>query len=136
MKPMPPQAELDQRYVVAPVLKAIRVLHLVCEAPQPLSLNDLAVLAALPKTTVFRYLRSFLAMRMVEHDASTDRYRAGLGPVVAFARRKSLQASSPNLPSDLEAPPAALQRHEMNVLDMERAAMQFKCRRAADQDGL
>jgi DNA-binding IclR family transcriptional regulator len=82
----------------------MRVLHLVCEAPQQLSLNDLAVLAALPRMTVFRYLRSFLAMRMAEHDASTNSYRAGLGPVVAFARRKSLQASSPNLPSDLEAP--------------------------------
>ena len=79
MKLTRPQAEIDRRYIVAPVLKAMQVLQLVCEAPQPLSLNDLAVMAALPKTTVFRYLHSLLAMRLVEHEASTDRYRAGLG---------------------------------------------------------
>jgi IclR family acetate operon transcriptional repressor len=79
MRLLPPQIGVDSRYVVAPVLKAMRILHLVCEAPQSLTLNDLSVISGLPKTTVFRYLRSFLVMRMVEHDVSADRYRAGLG---------------------------------------------------------
>jgi hypothetical protein len=104
MKRMPAQAELDRRYVVAPVLKAMRVIRLVCEAPQLLSLNDRAVLAALPKTTAFRYLRSFLAMRMVDTMPRPTAI-AWVGPVVAFARRPQIpRASSPNLPSDLEAP--------------------------------
>jgi IclR family acetate operon transcriptional repressor len=35
--------------------------------------------AALPKTTVFRYLRTLATMGFVEHDAETDRYRPGVG---------------------------------------------------------
>ena len=73
------QGEVDRRYVVASVLKTLQALNLVCEASQPLSLNDLVVMAALPKTTVFRYLHTLRAMRMVEHETATDCYRAGLG---------------------------------------------------------
>jgi DNA-binding IclR family transcriptional regulator len=42
-------------------------------------MNDLAVMAALPETMVFRHLHTVLAMQMVEHEASTDRNRAWLG---------------------------------------------------------
>jgi IclR family acetate operon transcriptional repressor len=71
--------ELEDRYLVQPVLKAIQVLQLVCEAVQPVSLNELVRAAALPKTTVFRYLRTLAALGFVEHDVEVDRYRPGLG---------------------------------------------------------
>lgn len=74
-----PDDGLDDRYLVQPVLKAMQVLQLVCEAPEPVSLNQLVREAALPKTTVFRYLRTLAAMGFVEHDAGEDRYRPGIG---------------------------------------------------------
>jgi DNA-binding IclR family transcriptional regulator len=74
-----PQAEQEGRYVVQPILKALQVLQLVCKAPEPVSLNDIVRAAGLPKTTVFRYLRTLESQRMVEHDAASDRYRAGIG---------------------------------------------------------
>lgn len=69
----------ELRYTVQPVLKAMQVLKLVCEAGEPLTLNQLVLQAQLPKTTVFRYLRTLAAMRFVEHDPQTDRYRSGIG---------------------------------------------------------
>ncbi|QIG49333.1 IclR family transcriptional regulator [Nordella sp. HKS 07] len=62
-----------------PVVKALQVLQLVCEAPQPVSLNELVKAADLPKTTVFRYLRSLASKRLIEHEEATDRYRPGIG---------------------------------------------------------
>lgn len=81
MASVAPVAELedDVRYVVQPVLKAMQVLQLVCEASEPSSLNQLVRSAALPKTTVFRYLRTLATMRLVEHDPEADRYRPGIG---------------------------------------------------------
>jgi DNA-binding IclR family transcriptional regulator len=82
MAPVAPDAELDGgevRYVVQPVLKAMQVLQLVCEASEPPTLNQLVRSAALPKTTVFRYLRTLATMRFVEHDPEADRYRPGIG---------------------------------------------------------
>jgi IclR family acetate operon transcriptional repressor len=79
MKSPPSDAESETRYVVQPVLKAMQVLQLVCEAPGPIALNDLVRAAELPKTTVFRYLRTLATMRLVEHDQTTDRYRPGIG---------------------------------------------------------
>lgn len=73
------ESGVDDRYVVQPVLKAMQVLQLVCTAPEPLTLNQLVQKAALPKTTVFRYLRTLAAMGFVEHDAQADRYRPGIG---------------------------------------------------------
>jgi DNA-binding IclR family transcriptional regulator len=35
--------------------------------------------AGLPKTTVFRYLRTLATIGFIEHDAEADRYRPGLG---------------------------------------------------------
>jgi IclR family transcriptional regulator, KDG regulon repressor len=84
-EPMPsiaPQPEPDggePRYVVQPVLKAMQVLQLVCEASEPPTLEQLVRRAALPKTTVFRYLRTLATMRFVEHDPEADRYRPGIG---------------------------------------------------------
>lgn len=73
----PPRDE--ERYLVQPVIKAMQVLHLVCDAEEPISLNELARTAAMPKTTVFRYLRSLATKRLVEHDEATDRYKPGIG---------------------------------------------------------
>jgi len=70
---------LDDRYLVQPVLKAMQVLQLVCEAAEPVSLNQLVRDAGLPKTTVFRYLRTLTTLGFVEHDAEADRYRPGIG---------------------------------------------------------
>ncbi|MCB1498793.1 MAG: IclR family transcriptional regulator [Bauldia sp.] len=70
---------LDDRYLVQPVLKAMQVLQLVCEALEPVSLNQIVRDAALPKTTVFRYLRTLAMLGFVEHDPEADRYRPGIG---------------------------------------------------------
>ena len=67
------------RYLVQPVLKAMQVLQIVCEAREPIALNDVVRAAALPKTTVFRYLRTLASMRFVEHEPDSDRYRPGIG---------------------------------------------------------
>src|SRR5262245_23703790 len=75
----PPETEPETRYVVQPVLKATQVRQLVCEATAPIALNDLVRASELPKTTVFRYLRTLAVMRLVEHDPATDRYRPGIG---------------------------------------------------------
>lgn len=69
----------DDRYLVQPVLKAIQVLQLVCDAHAPITLNQLVRDASLPKTTVFRYLRTLASMNLVEHDVEADRYRPGIG---------------------------------------------------------
>jgi DNA-binding IclR family transcriptional regulator len=76
-----PDAEPDDgdRYAVQPVLKAMQVLRLVCEASEPATLNQLVLAAGLPKTTVFRYLRTLASLRFIEHDAESDRYRPGIG---------------------------------------------------------
>ncbi len=74
-----PEDGLDDRYLVQPVLKAMQVLQLVCEASEPPSLNQLVRDAALPKTTVFRYLRTLATLGLVEHDPEADRYRPGIG---------------------------------------------------------
>lgn len=74
-----PDEGLGDRYLVQPVLKAMQVLQLVCEAAEPVSLNQLVRDAVLPKTTVFRYLRTLSTLGFVEHDAEADRYRPGIG---------------------------------------------------------
>jgi DNA-binding IclR family transcriptional regulator len=79
MDAVEPAGGLDDRYLVQPVLKAMQVLQLVCEAPEPVTLNQLVRGAGLPKTTVFRYLKTLATIGLVEHDAEADRYRPGLG---------------------------------------------------------
>lgn len=71
--------EPDDRYLVQPVLKAMQVLQLLCEANGPLTLNQLVREAGLPKTTVFRYLKTLSTVGFVEHDPEADLYRPGLG---------------------------------------------------------
>jgi DNA-binding IclR family transcriptional regulator len=73
------EGDLDDRYLVQPVLKAMQVLQLICGAAEPVTLNQLVREAGLPKTTVFRYLRTLTTIGFIEHDAAGDRYRPGIG---------------------------------------------------------
>jgi len=43
------------------------------------TLNQLVRQAGLPKTTVFRYLKTLTLIGFLEHDAEADRYQPGLG---------------------------------------------------------
>jgi IclR family KDG regulon transcriptional repressor len=79
MEATEPEVGSEERYIVQPVLKAMQVLQLVCEATEPIALNQLVRGAGLPKTTVFRYLRTLATMNLVEHDTEADRYRPGIG---------------------------------------------------------
>jgi IclR family acetate operon transcriptional repressor len=79
MAEIEPEGDLDDRYLVQPVLKAMQVLQLICGAGEALTLNQLVREAGLPKTTVFRYLRTLTTIGFVEHDEEADRYRPGLG---------------------------------------------------------
>lgn len=79
MAAVEPDDGLDDRYLVQPVLKAMQVLQLICEAGEPQTLHQLVREAGLPKTTVFRYLKTLATIGFVEHDPETDRYRPGLG---------------------------------------------------------
>lgn len=63
------------RYIVKPLLKAIEVLKCVGQLPEPQSLKEIALRVGLPKTTVFRYLRTLEAAGMVVHDTARDLYR-------------------------------------------------------------
>jgi IclR family acetate operon transcriptional repressor len=73
-----PEGDLDDRYLVQPVVKAMQVLQLICGAAEPLTLNQLVREAGLPKTTVFRYLKTLTTIGFIEHDPAGDRYRPGL----------------------------------------------------------
>ncbi len=63
------------RYIVNPLQKALDVLKCVGQVPEPMSLKDIALRTSLPKTTVFRYLRTFEAAGMIVHDKARDLYR-------------------------------------------------------------
>lgn len=63
------------RYSVSPLQKAIEVLKCVGQVPEPMSLKDIALRTSLPKTTVFRYLRTFEAAGMIVHDKLRELYR-------------------------------------------------------------
>jgi len=73
------EPNVDERYVVKPVYKAMQVLRLLCEASKPLSLDEVAREAGLPKTTVFRYLHTLGIMALAEYDPAAECYRPGFG---------------------------------------------------------
>ena len=70
-------AAVEDRYVVTPVMKALRTLDAVAASDEGASLAALAIELRLPKTSVFRYLRTLVAARYLDHDAGTDTYRVG-----------------------------------------------------------
>jgi DNA-binding IclR family transcriptional regulator len=62
-------------YIIRPVQKAIEVLKCVGQLPEPMALKEIAGRVGLPKTTVFRYLRTFESAGMIVHDQARDVYR-------------------------------------------------------------
>ena len=64
-------------YIVRPLARALDVLSMVGRNPDGISLAELATQSDLPKSTVFRYLRTFREAHFVAHDAPSDRYRLG-----------------------------------------------------------
>ncbi len=69
---------MPDSYMVKPVYKALQVLACLGEAQQELSLSQIAHRVHIPKTTVFRYLRTLKEFGFVSHDPQTDLYRIGL----------------------------------------------------------
>lgn len=68
----------SNRYVVQPVLKALKVLELLAQKGHQISLTVAARELALPKTTAFRYLQTLSVAGFVTYDKASDRY--GIGP--------------------------------------------------------
>lgn len=71
--------ESDQRYLVKPLHKALRVLRIVCESSSHLTLKEVAEVAELPKTTVYRYLHTLTVLEMVDYNPVTETFSAGSG---------------------------------------------------------
>ena len=70
-------AASDNRYVVAPVLKALRVLELIAAKGHGVSLTMVANELRLPKTSAFRCLRTPAAAGFADYDLDTDKYSVG-----------------------------------------------------------
>jgi len=85
-------------YIVKPLQKAIEVLKCVGQRPEPMALKEIAARVGLPKTTAFRYLRTFEAAGMLVHERERDVYRIdprtfgmlNLGATVERLRRTCL----------------------------------------------
>ena len=69
---------MTSRYTVQPISKALRLLDVVIERPNDVSLSELVREVGLPKTTIFRYLQTLAQAGYLRHDTATDRY--GIGP--------------------------------------------------------
>lgn len=64
-------------YIVKPVMKALRVLELVAEQGQYVSLHTICKSSGIPKTTTFRYLQTLVQAGFLDHDRVRDRYSVG-----------------------------------------------------------
>jgi IclR family KDG regulon transcriptional repressor len=78
----PDQVELPGRtrrrhpaYVIAPIEKAARVFRYIASSAKPLTLKEICGVLGLPKTTVFRYLRTLEHCGFVTHDREHDLYQ-------------------------------------------------------------
>lgn len=67
----------QNRYMIKPVRKALEVLSFVADSDHELSLSEICSATKLPKSTVFRYVRTLAADGFLRHDVARDRY--GLG---------------------------------------------------------
>jgi DNA-binding IclR family transcriptional regulator len=67
----------DSRYIVGPVLKALKVLELIAAKGHGVSLTAVATALGLPKTSTFRYLRTLSAAGFVDYDVESDKYSVG-----------------------------------------------------------
>jgi IclR family KDG regulon transcriptional repressor len=80
----------EDRYVVTPVMKALRALDAVAASDEGSTLAALTAELRFPKTSLFRYLRTLVVAGYLDHDATTDTYRVG-------ARFRSLHTPAPAL---------------------------------------
>ncbi len=64
-------------YVVDSLMRSLDVLCRVVEKGYAVSLAEVVTQVRMPKSTVFRYLRSLVAAGYVSHDRASDRYQAG-----------------------------------------------------------
>lgn len=83
--------DLDKRYVVQPVMKALKVLELVALKGHRISLTAVAEELDLPKTTAFRYLQTLSAAGFVSYDKASDRYSIGTRFRTVAANDTSIQ---------------------------------------------
>lgn len=81
----------DDRYIVGPVMKALRVLDAIAEKGHPTSLTTIATELDLPKTTVFRYLRTLTAAGFANYDPKHDHYSVGTRFRALATADKSIQ---------------------------------------------
>jgi IclR family KDG regulon transcriptional repressor len=84
-------ADTDDRYIVGPVLKALTVLDAIAQKGHPASLTTIAKEVGLPKTSVFRYLRTLSAAGFLNYDATSDRYSVGIRFRALATADKSIQ---------------------------------------------
>lgn len=81
----------DERYIVGPVMKALKVLDAIAEKGHPVSLTTLASELGLPKTSAFRYLRTLTAAGFASYDPVHDRYGVGTRFRALATADKSIQ---------------------------------------------
>ena len=75
------EADRQRSYSVGPVHRAVLVLRCVGASPVPLPLRRISGMVGLPKSTVFRYLRTLSADGLIVHDAVNDLYEVDPGIV-------------------------------------------------------
>ncbi len=57
----------------------MQVLRIVCESSQALTLKDITELSEIPKSTVYRYLYTLIAMDMIDYNSNNETFSPGLG---------------------------------------------------------
>lgn len=72
-----PKQEKQEPYVVDSLKRALFVLDEVAERGHAVTLAEIVREAALPKSTVYRYLRTFVASGYLTYDSETDTYDVG-----------------------------------------------------------
>ncbi|WP_326523537.1 IclR family transcriptional regulator [Sphingomonas sp.] len=77
-------------YIVKPVQKALDVLKCIGSHQEPMSLKDITICTAMPKTSVLRYLRTFQEAGMVAHDMERGVYRLDTRLIGMFDHAASL----------------------------------------------
>ncbi len=83
--------DADERYIVGPVMKALKVLDAIAEKGHPVSLTTVAAELGLPKTSTFRYLRTLSAAGFASYDPASDRYAVGTRFRALATADKSIQ---------------------------------------------
>lgn len=69
---------MSDDYIVKPVYKALQVLDCLGDGGRSMALTEISHRIGIPKTTVFRYLRTLEACGYVDRDGDTDVYSLGI----------------------------------------------------------